>query len=80
MSAQHSHDHVTPAPCCGAAPASSTAPVFAPGAGEQVSRIHIEQMDCRLVGTPALEALGFLNHEAATVQSSEPMGIHSDSR
>ncbi len=46
MSAQHSHDHVTPAPCCGAAPASSTAPVFAPGAGEQVSRIHIEQMDC----------------------------------
>ena len=46
MSAQHSHDHVTPTPCCGAAPASSTAPVFAPGAGEQVSRIHIEQMDC----------------------------------
>lgn len=46
MSAQHSHDHVTPAPCCGGAPATPTAPVFAPGAGEQVSRIHIEQMDC----------------------------------
>ncbi|OWL85679.1 heavy metal translocating P-type ATPase [Halopseudomonas aestusnigri] len=46
MSAQHSHDHATPAPCCGAAPATPTDPVFAPGAGEQVSRIHIEQMDC----------------------------------
>ena len=46
MSAQHSHDHATPAPCCGAAPATPTDPVVAPGAGEQVSRIHIEQMDC----------------------------------
>mgnify|MGYP003324710779 CR=1 FL=1 len=32
------------------------------------------RMDCLLAGTPPLEAVRFLIHEAATVRSDEPMG------
>lgn len=46
MSAHHSHDHATPASRCCAAQPASPEQALTPAAGEQVSRIHIEQMDC----------------------------------
>lgn len=46
MSAHHSHDHATPAGRCCAAQPASPEQALTPAAGEQVSRIHIEQMDC----------------------------------
>ena len=46
MSAHHSHDHAAPASRCCAAQPASPEQALTPAAGEQVSRIHIEQMDC----------------------------------
>ncbi|WP_341708094.1 heavy metal translocating P-type ATPase [Halopseudomonas sp.] len=46
MSAHHAHDHVSQANSCCSAESALPDRELEPAAGEQVSRIHIEQMDC----------------------------------
>ncbi|MEL0167219.1 MAG: heavy metal translocating P-type ATPase [Pseudomonadaceae bacterium] len=46
MSAHHAHDHASHANSCCAAEPALPGHELEPAAGEQLSRIHIEQMDC----------------------------------